>query len=132
MFSQMFTFSKYFGPLDPNEKYMVKGKSDINSTAPKKGNASIKELDSLFKRFPTVKAIAMSVGIKAIRHRPIIKIFPKELVEIPCIHFGGSVILLRLIIERIIKSINSVIKKYFTIGLPPIEASCKPVILEIE
>lgn len=128
----MFTFSKYFGPLAPNEKYIVKGKSDINRTAPKKGNASIKELDSLFKRFPTVKAIATSVGIKAIRQRPIMKIFPKEVVVIPCIHFGGSVILLRLIIERIIKNINSAIKKYFTMGLPPMEASCKPVIFASE
>ena len=116
----MFTFSKYFGPLGPKEKYIVKGKIDINRTAPKKGKASIKELDSLFKRFP-------SVGIKAIRHRPIMKIFPKEVVEIPFIHFGGSVILLRFTIERIIKNINSAIKKYFNLGLPPMEASCKPV-----
>lgn len=128
----MFTFSKYFGPPVPNKKYIVKGNIDMRRTAPKKGSASRKEPDSLFKRLPTVKAIAMSVGIKAIRHTPIRKILPKELVEIPCIHFGGSVILVRLIIERIIKNINMAIKKYFSSGLPPIEISCKPILLEME
>ena len=123
----MFTFSNCFGPFFPSEKYIVKGKRDMHKTAAKKGHASTNEFDSVFKRLPTVKAIATSVGIKAIRHRPIIKTFFREIVVTPRIHFGGFVILFLLIIALIIKNINSIIRIYFTIGLPPTEISCRPV-----
>ena len=105
----MFTFSKCFGPFFPSEKYIVNGKRDMHKTAAKKGNASTNEFDSAFKRLPTVKEIAISVGMKAIRDRPIEKTLLKEVVVTPRIHFGGFVILFLLIIALIIKNIE---KKY--------------------